>query len=119
MIDSHGMDALGSMTIPGNYHGGTLSYSSVKGDGFAGNVYFSFKNFGELEEIWSNGSYEMINVSTSGNGNVVNGKIKVEGMYPADVDFSHLSVSGYGFAGNYRVSFKNELGDVSVAATKN
>ena len=119
MIDSHGLDALGSMTISGDYHGGSLSYSSVKGDGFAGNVYFSFKNFGELEGIWSNGSYEMINVSTSGNGNIVNGTVKVDGMYPAVVDFSHLSVSGYGFDGSYRVIFNNELGEQTVKATKN
>lgn len=117
-IDRQGTDSLGSVSVNSEYHGGVLEYRSSM-NGFAGDVNFKLTNFGELEEIWSNGSYAMIKVEMDGHSNTVNGTVTVSGMYPATVDFNSLKVSGYAFAGNYNVTFSNELGSVSVAATRN
>lgn len=117
-IDRQGTDSLGSVSVNSECHGGVLEYRSSM-NGFAGDVNFKLTNFGELEEIWSNGSYAMIKVEMDGHSNTVNGTVTVSGMYPATVDFNSLKVSGYAFAGNYNVTFSNELGSVSVAATRN
>ena len=69
--------------------------------------------------MWSNGNYDMIQVAANGSGDNVKGIVKVGGMYPATVDFSNLKVRGYAFTGNYRITFKNELGTKSVGATRN
>lgn len=120
MIDAHGMSSLGTAEESASgYPGGKIVYNSKTGSGLSGDVTFTYSNFGEVEGIYSNGSYSMNGVSMQGSGSDVSGVIAVSGMYPASVDFSNLSVSGYAFAGSYRVTQDNGSGTVSVVATKN
>lgn len=118
-IDAHDTNSLGNYTVPSEYHGGNVNYSSSIGSGFTGNVVFTFTNFGELEGIYSNGSYTMSGVNMSGNNGKVSGTVTVGGMYPATVNFGNLSVTGYAFEGNYSLTQDNASGTVSVKATRN
>ena len=117
-IAQKNMDSMGNMYVNSACHGGNVHYDS-HASGFAGDVNFTYTNFGEIDQIVLNGSYSMLGVSLKGNSDTVRGSIKVGGMYPATVDFSGLTVSGYGFAGNYKIAFDNGLGTVTVKATKN
>ena len=97
---------------------GSVNYKSLA-VGVQGKVDFKYDDFSEKPGISSNGSYTMSGVSDKGDGDTVTGIITVSGMYPASINFANLKVRGYGFAGTYKVTFKNELGDVSVTATQN
>ncbi len=119
MIDKHGTGSLGDAETASEFHGGKITYHSGMGDGFTGTVTFTYSDFGELEGIYSNGTYSMVNVNMSGNGNTVTGVMSVSGMYPASVDFSSLKVSNYAFSGNYYVTQDNGSGRAAVAATVN
>lgn len=120
MIDAHDTSSVGSAEESASgYPGGKINYNSKIGSGLSGDVTFTYSNFGEVEGIYSNGSYSMKGVSLQGNGSDVSGVLTVSGMYPATVDFSGLSVSGYAFVGSYRLTQENGSGTVSVVATRN
>ena len=118
LIDKHGLGSLGEVTEYSDYHDGSIYYHSYA-SGFAGDVDFVYTNFGELESIYSNGSYKMDNVNASGNNGSCSGTITVSGMYPAVIDFSSLGVTGYAFSGNYIVTQDNGRGQENVEATRN
>lgn len=119
-IDAHGMDSLGNYTVPSEYHGGSINYVSTANImSMTGTVVFTFTNFGEIEEMYSNGSYTMSGVNMSGNNGSVSGNVIVSGMYPASVDFGKLSVTSYAFSGKYGLTQDNGSGTVEVTATRN
>lgn len=118
LIDKHGLGSLGDETEFSDFHGGTIRYHSYA-DGVTGDVEFFYVNFGELECIYSNGSYKMDNVNMNGNNGKCSGTMTVSGMYPATVDFSSLGVTGYAFSGKYKVTQDNGRGMEEVQAVRN
>lgn len=101
-----------------DYHGGRLGYASRQVNA-AGDIHFSYENFGELEILCGNGSYNMTGVNMSGNNGSCTGTVKVTGMYPATVDFSSLKVASYAFSGKYKLTQDNGKGMEEVEATRN
>ena len=103
-----------------NYHDGRIGYASRQKD-FKGDIRFKYENAGEMEGIKANGDYNMTNVNSSGNNGSVSGVVTVEGMYPASVDFSSLSVQNYAFSGNYKgtLKYSGEEVAINVTATQN
>ena len=118
LIDKHGIASLGEETEYSDFHDGSIYYHSYA-SGFAGDVDFRYTNFGELECIYSNGSYKMDNVNANGNDGKCSGTMTVSGMYPATIDFSSLGVTNYAFSGNYKVTQDNGRGMETVEATRN
>ena len=100
------------------YHGGRIGYAARQVS-FKGDIHFTYESFGELETIYSEGSYNMSGVDMNGNGGSVSGKINVYGMYPAIVDLNSLKVSGYAFSGDYILTQENGRGAENVTATPN
>ena len=106
-----------------DYHGGSIHYNvTANMAAMAGDISFSYSNFGELESIYTeSGSYTM-RVSLSGNGSIAaNTPFIIKGMYPATIliDSSHMSVSGKAFRGHYVVRQDNGMSEELVEATKN
>lgn len=117
-IKAHSLKSLGTVTESSRYHGGSVTYTS-KASGFKGNIFFTFVNFGELDTIWSNGSFNMYGVSLSGNGKRCDGVIVVSGMYPATVDCSLLQIEDDAPVGNYKLQQQNREDVELVPASAN
>ena len=103
------------------YHNGTMTYN-VKVVIPNGVITFTYSNFGEIEEIWTeSGSYSM-SVGLSGNGSIsANKPFIIKGMYPATIriDPAYMTVKSKAFEGDYVVIQENGKGQELVKATRN
>ncbi len=109
-----------NITEYSEYHDGSIHYNvSANIAAMAGDISFSYHNFGELETIWTeSGSYTM-RVSLSGNGSVPSSEdFVVKGMYPAVISIKGMSITAKAFNGDYTVTQENGLVE-KVKATRN
>ncbi len=114
-ISQAGLGSLtGGITESSYFHDGTIFYKAER-EGVGSAVTFSYSNFGEVEWMNTTGSYTM-NVSMSGDGTVSNkGGLTIEGMYPATIGMSNLTVKSQSFSGTYTVTQENGLASESVS----
>ena len=115
-VEAAGPSSLGDASVSSEY-GGQMKYSVTAFDisGW-GTIRFDFTNFGEHDDFSGQGYYIMLKARVSGDGNGVEGNMRVTStMYPAVVDFSQLNTKDQAFVGNYRVN-QNGRGYENVTA---
>ena len=103
--------ALGEADDKDHYRGGTISYKA-KMEGVGGAIFFTYSSFGENENLYLDGSYEMhVNASGNGSASSSTGGLTICGMYPASISLENISVSNKAFKGSYVVTVHYNNGD--------
>ena len=107
------MKALDDASANDHYRNGLIEYSADT-EGFGGQIYFTYTNFGESANMWVNGRYEM-HVDSGGNGSAASGSngFDVYGMYPGHIGLGNIRVASKAFAGSYTIRY--DYGDGSSA----
>lgn len=96
------MKALGDAQANDHSSRSGLCRYSASMEGMGGQIYFYYTNFGESENFYITGNYEM-HVNASGNGSAgsnTNG-FEILGMYPGRCSLANIKVVSKGFSGKY------------------
>lgn len=107
------MKALDKADDKDHFRGGTITYNA-KMEGAGGAIYFTYSSFGENENLWLDGSYEMhVNASGTGSASSSTGGLDLKGMYKAHISLEKISVSKKAFVGSYVVKVTYSDGEES------
>lgn len=105
------MKALDSTSDHDHFRNGEVTYSAAM-EGVGGQIYFTYKDFGESRFFYINGNYEMhVNASGTGSAASNTGGFDVRGMYPGHVGLESISVSKKAFTGSYTVRYEYGSGE--------
>ena len=107
------MKALDKADDKDHFRGGTITYNA-KMEGAGGAIYFTYSSFGENENLWLDGSYEMhVNASGTGSASSSTDGLDLKGMYEAHISLEKISVSKKAFVGSYVVKVTYSDGEES------
>ena len=115
------MKALDTAEDKDHYHSDSKITYSAAMEGVGGQIYFTYKNFGESQNFYTTGNYEMhVNASGTGSASSNTGGFQVSGMYPGHVKLDKISVSGKAFKGAYvfSIEYRNSVSENYEVAVK-
>ncbi len=105
------MKALGNAEANDHSSRSGLCQYSASMKGMGGQIYFTYTNFGESENFYINGNYEM-HVNASGNGTAGSNTsgFEIKGMYPGHCSLEKISVGSKNFKGAYVFTYNYDDG---------